>query len=170
MRAMARVLVGLCVFQGFVSVTAWACDCISQTPRQLVSQGGAIVVGTVLEVHRTHPARHLGCGGGSDDGAAATVQTVAIHVTEIISGDATLGELSVHPNIDDGVCAWAPVAGERWVLGVYGTELDVGLCGASRPIRGDDDPWVVALRAAAQGDTATPWPASEAARAGGMRP
>lgn len=168
MRAMARILLGLCVFQVSASVTAWACGCNAQTPQQLVGRGGAIVVATVLEVHSTHPARHLGCGGGADDGAAATV---AIHVTEILSGDATLGDLSVHPNIDDGVCAWAPVAGERWVLGVYGTELDVGLCGASRPIRGDDDdPWVVALRAAAQGDTATPWPASEAARAGGTRP
>ncbi len=78
------------------------------------------------------------------------VLSATIQVMEVVAGDMALGQRTIQSNIDDGVCASGLQEGELWVLEIFGGELSLGLCSASRGITGEDDPWLAELRAATE--------------------
>jgi hypothetical protein len=64
-------------------------------------------------------------------------------------GAGDVGELEVQTNASGSMCGLDLVAGETWVLQVFGDEDWVGLCNAARRVDGPSDDWVVELRDAA---------------------
>jgi hypothetical protein len=135
LRCGSRIAATFFLTFGLAHGVAWACSCAPDDAAGYVAQGDAIVLADVERVHGG------GCGGAMH---------VLVDATEVIAGPGELGEQRVHAAPNTSACGLGIHEGETWVLQVIAGDPDrLSECTASQPVDGPDDPWVVALREAA---------------------